>query len=199
MVCCRTSSVTAESVPGGAFCVEYEVLPLDGQEVTPELVEQTRTIIEERVNALGVAEPFVLSRDADHISVELPGLAAEDIAEVRSLIGTTGELEFMPVPAALQGTVGEGPLPEGMKDLKPLFTGVEIASAALGQDQTTGEIVVDLQLEDAGARLFDEYAAEHYGDQFAIVLDDRVMSAPAIRATRFGGRARSPEAWGASP
>ncbi len=178
------------SVPEEAFCVEYEVLPLGGQEVTPELVEQTRTIIEERVNALGVAEPVVLSRDANHISVELPGLAAEDITEVRSLVGTTGELEFMPVPDALQGTVGEGRLPEGMKELEPLFTGVEIDSAALAQDQTTGEIVVDLQLKETGARLFDDYAAEHYGDQFAIVLDDRVMSAPAIRATRFGGQAQ---------
>jgi len=49
---------------------------------------------------------------------------------------------------------------------------------------------VDLQLKDTGARLFDEYAAEHYGDQVAIVLDDQVMSAPAIRASHFEGRAQ---------
>ncbi len=77
-----------------------------------------------------------------------------------------------------------------MQDIEPLFTGVEIASAAIAQDQTTRELVVDLQLKETGARLFDEYAADHYGEQFAIVLDGQVMSAPAIRATRFGGRAQ---------
>jgi protein-export membrane protein SecD len=96
----------------------------------------------------------------------------------------------MPVPAALQGSVTEGPLPEAMADVEPLFTGVEIASAAIASDPTTREIVVDLKLKDTGARLFDEYAEQHYGEQFAIVLDDQVVSAPTIQATRFGGRAQ---------
>ena len=82
----------SRSVPGEAICLDYQVLPADGQQVTPELLEQTRTIIEERVNALGVAEPIVSNQGEDHISVELPGLAAEDTYELRSLIGTTGVL-----------------------------------------------------------------------------------------------------------
>ena len=38
--------------------------------------------------------------------------------------------------------------------------------------------------------MFDQFAADHYGEQFAIVVDDEVLSAPFIRATRFGGRAQ---------
>ena len=178
------------SGPEEAFCIDYEVLPVDGQAVTPEILEQTRTIVENRVNATGVAEPIVVTQGADRISVELPGLAAEDTEEVRRLIGTTGVLEFMPVPAALQGSVTEGPLPEAMADIEPLFTGVEIASAAIAEDPATRELVVDLQLKDTGARLFDDYAEQHDGEQFAIVLDDEVMSAPVIQAKRFGGRAQ---------
>ena len=177
-------------VPEDALCIQYEVLPADGQGVTPELLEQTRGIIENRVNATGVVDPVVVTQGADRISVELPDFTAEYIEELRSLIGTTGILEFMPVPAALQGTVTDGPLPEAMADIEPLFTGVEIASAAIAQDSTRQEIVVDLQLKDTGARLFDEYAEQHYGEQFAIVLDDQVMSAPVIQAMRFGGRAQ---------
>ncbi len=176
--------------PAEALCIQYEVLASDEQEVTPELLEQTRTVIEERVNALGVAEPTVQARGTNDISVQLPGLAAADIDEVRSLIGTTGVLTFMPVPTGLQGSVTEGPLPEGMADIEPLFTGVEIASATIAEDSMTREVVVDLQLKDTGARLFDEYAREHFGEQFAIVLDDQVMSAPVIQAMRFGGRAQ---------
>ena len=182
-------------LPGGAgqlpmdrLCGTYQVVATDEQEVTADILEQTRTIIEERVNATGVAEPIVVTQGADRILVELPGV--DDEGEIRALIGTTGVLEFMPVPAALQGSVAEGPLPEAMLDVEPLFTGVEIASAAIAQDPTTREIVVDLQLKDTGSRLFDEYAEEHYGEQFAIVLDDQVMSAPVIQATRFGGRAQ---------
>jgi preprotein translocase subunit SecD len=178
------------SVPAGGPCLEYEVLPADGQAVTPELLEQTRTIIEERVNATGVAEPIVVTQGSDRISVELPGLAAANIDEVRKLIGTTGVLEFLPVPAALQGSVGRGPLPEGMADVEPLFSGTEVASAAIVQDPTTREVVVDLRLKDTGARLFDDYAKDHLGEQFAIVLDNEVVSAPVIQAQRFGGRAQ---------
>jgi hypothetical protein len=178
--------------PEDALCIEYEVLATDGQAVTPELLEQTRVIIENRVNATGVAEPIVQTQGTNSISVEARGIEPQgELAdEIRKLIGTTGVLEFMPVPAALQGSVMEGPLPEGMEDIEPLFTGMEIASAAIVEDSTTYEIVVDLQLKDTGARLFDEYAEEHFGEQFAIVLDDEVMSAPVIQATRFGGRAQ---------
>ncbi len=172
----------------GGLRGEYQVVATDAQTVTPEILEQTRLIIENRVNATGVSEPIVVTQGADRISVELPGV--EDEGEIRNLIGTTGVLEFMPVPAALQGSVTEGPLPEAMADVEPLFTGVEIASAAIASDPTTREIVVDLQLKETGARLFDEYAAQHYGEQFAIVLDDQVVSAPTIQATRFGGRAQ---------
>ncbi len=172
----------------GGLRGEYQVVATDDQEVTSEILEQTRTIIENRVNATGVAEPIVVTQGSDRISVELPGV--DDEGDIRSLIGTTGVLEFMPVPPEFQGRVGEGPLPEGMLDTEPLFTGVEIASAAIAQDSTTRELVVDLQLKDTGARLFDEYAADHYGDQFAIVLDGEVTSAPTIQARRFGGRAQ---------
>ncbi len=168
------------------ICATYQVVATDVQPVTPEILEQTRSIIEHRVDATGVADPVVVTEAGDRISVELPGI--EDEADIRSLIGTTGILEFVPVPPELQGAVGEGPLPEGMADIEPLFTGTEIASSASVQDETTGEFVLDLQLKDTGARLFDEYAADHFGEQFAIVLDGQVMSAPAIRATRFGGQ-----------
>ena len=59
------------------------------------------TIVENRVNATGVAEPIVVTQGADRISVELPGV--DDEGEIRKLIGTTGVLEFMPVPAGAAG------------------------------------------------------------------------------------------------
>jgi len=178
-------------LPREGTCATYEVVDTPGRPITPEMIDQTRAIIESRVRATGVAGPVVYIDDG-LLRVGIPVLSPDDEAaqEIRKLIGTIGVLEFMPVPAALQGSVAEGPLPEAMLDVEPLFTGVEIASAAIAQDPTTREIVVDLQLKDTGSRLFDDYAEEHYGEQFAIVLDDQVMSAPVIQATRFGGKAQ---------
>ena len=173
----------------GGLRGEYQVVATDEQAVTPEILEQTRTIIENRVNFTGVAEPIVVTQGEDRISVELPGV--DDEGEIRSLIGTTGVLEFTPVPPGCIGEViQDGPAPECLVESEPLFNGTEIAAARIGQDPTTGEVVVNLELKETGARLFDEHADENFGEFFAIVLDGIVESAPSINARRFGGQAQ---------
>jgi preprotein translocase subunit SecD len=171
----------------GGLRGEYQVVATDQQAVTADILAQTRTIIENRVNATGVAEPVVQTQGADRISVELPGAENED--QIRNLIGTTGRLDFVPVPPEFASQVFEGQeLPLGM-DPTPIFSGNEIASAGPSADQA-GRPAVDLQLKETGSRLFDEFAAEHMGEQFAIVLDGKVVSAPVIRAAQFNGRAQ---------
>jgi protein-export membrane protein SecD len=172
----------------GGLRGEYQVVATDAQPVTPEILAQTRTIIENRVNAFGVAEPVVQTQGADRISVELPG--ATDEEQLRRLIGSTGVLEFVPVPPQFRDQVFEGaPLPPGMADVEPLFTGVELAAARPGVDDRQRPAVF-LELKETGARLFDEYAAQNLGERFAIVLDNIVQSAPVLQARRFGGQAQ---------
>ena len=48
--------------------------------------------------------------------------------------------------------------------------------------------MVNLQLKEPGARLFDEYAADHLYERFAIVLDGEVIMAPMLSASRFDGQ-----------
>jgi hypothetical protein len=170
------------------FCLSYRA-PADTSEAALEAAADT---LDARLGAVEIAGDALADHDARTIDVQLkPG--PQDLAAATDLaasLGATGLLEFMPVPPELQGLVEEGPLPEGMQDTEPLFTGVEVDSATTATDDTIGELVVDLQLNDTGARLFDEFAADHYGEQFAIVVDDEVLSAPFIQATRFGGRAQ---------
>ncbi len=182
----------AGGLPMAGTCATYQVVATEDRAATPEILEQTRTIIANRVNATGVAEPVVVTQGEDRISVDLTGLEAEsDFGSVRSLIGTTGVLEFTPVPPACASEVLQGArLPACMLGVEPIFDGTEIAAARVEQDQTTSEIVVNLELKDNGARLFDEHAADHFGEQFAIVLDGIVESAPSINARRFGGQAQ---------
>lgn len=171
----------------GGLRGEYQVVATDDQAVTPEILEQTRVIIENRVNATGVTEPVVQTQGADRISVELPGAENED--QIRDLIGTTGRLDFVPVPPQFREQIVDGaPLPVGM-DTTPIFSGNEIASAGPSADQT-GLPAVDLQLKETGARLFDEFASANVGERFAIVLDGTVVSAPVLQVGQFNGRAQ---------
>jgi preprotein translocase subunit SecD len=71
----------------------------------------------------------------------------------------------------------------------PIFGGGQIAAARPGVTQT-GLPAVDIELEAEAARLFDDYAAKHQGERFAIVLDGLVQSAPTINAARFNGQAQ---------
>jgi preprotein translocase subunit SecD len=166
---------------------EYRIISTDNQAVTPDILNQTRTIIENRVNATGVAEANVQTQGGDRITVELPGAA--DANEIRNLVGTTGRLDFVPVPSQFANAIVEGqPLPTGM-DTTPIFSGDQIAAARPGTDEV-GQLAVDIELKGLGADLFDEYAAANVGNRFAIVLDGTVMSAPVLRQGNFNGRAQ---------
>lgn len=168
----------------GGLRGEYLALGTEARPVEREDLADIRTIIENRINQYGVAEPIVQTQGQDRIVVEIPGVANPE--DVRNLIGSTGLLEFVPIPAGTPG-IGAGSLRP--PDLPALFTGEQIEVARPGFDEQ-GRRTVDFELAPEGARLFDEYAARAFpqNEQFAIVLDGEVISAPTINAPRFGGR-----------
>ena len=65
-----------------------------------DLLDRAFTVIENRINALGVAEPTVQKQGRDRIIVELPGLKDEEAA--KNIIGRTAQLEFMLLREPLQ-------------------------------------------------------------------------------------------------
>src|SRR3990172_1266068 len=80
----------------GGLGGEYQAFTADGSTPAKGDMETIRTIIENRVNASGVAEPVVQTLGSDRIVVELPG--ATDQQEIRRLIGSTGRPDFVPIP-----------------------------------------------------------------------------------------------------
>jgi preprotein translocase subunit SecD len=174
----------------GGLKVEYRVDPAGGK--TPTLDDTTivKGIIERRVNATGVSEPVVVTSGTDRIVVEVPGVS--DTAAIRKLVGTTGRLDFVPLPASEYGTANApGPLhavagqPLPSTEL-PLFSGDQVSSASVGTD-SQGSRAVDFNLKDTGKNLFATYTTAHIGEFFAIVLDGRVISAPSINSAIVGG------------
>ena len=164
----------------GGLRVEYQALQVEDRIPRPEDLEIIRQIIERRVNSTGVSEPVITTQGADRIVVELPGVS--DPNSVRELVGQTGRLDFVPL-GQTQMNVDQV---IDLTQFPPLFSGEELETAAIGQDPTKGRVVTFV-LKANGAKLFEDYTRAHIGENFAIVLDSRVISAPRIESAIPGG------------
>ena len=167
-------------------------------------VQQNITILRNRVNELGVAEPIVQQQGADRVVVQLPGV--QDTARAKDILGRTATLEIRMVnddagaiDAALAGQPplgsdlyterGGGPI---LVRRQVVLTGDRINDAQPGFDQRNNEPAVHVNLDGTGARIFKEVTRENVGKRMAIVLVEKgkaeVITAPVIREEIGGGR-----------
>jgi preprotein translocase subunit SecD len=163
-----------------------------------QAVDQSIQIIERRVNELGLVEPTIQREGADRILVQVPGL--QDPSRLKEILGKTAKLDFrmvdqsMPAeqaiathpPADSELLDGEG----GQKFLiekRVLVSGADLVDAQPGFDQRSSEPIVSFRFNSAGARKFAEATQQNVGKPFAIVLDNKVISAPVIREPILGG------------
>ncbi|MFY3792335.1 protein translocase subunit SecDF [Ureibacillus sp. MALMAid1270] len=79
----------------GGFEVLYEVEPLDGQEITPSILTDTTSALNNRVDQFGVSEPSIQVEGENRIRVQLAGL--DDQSSARELLSSTAELTFRDV------------------------------------------------------------------------------------------------------
>ncbi len=167
-------------------------------------VQQNITILRNRVNELGVAEPIVQQQGADRVVVQLPGV--QDTARAKDILGRTASLEIRMVnedPGVLE-MARNGQLPLG-NDLfterngapvvvkrQVVLTGDRISDAQPGFDSRTNEPAVHVTLDGTGARIFKEVTRENVGKRMAIMLVEKgkaeVITAPVIREEIGGGR-----------
>lgn len=167
------------SAPPGQTRLEYELVPVDGREPTDSDVDAVRSVVEQRVAALGVVDPIV-SVESNHVVID--GLDPGDLAVVRSLVSTEGRIDFVPFGSE---AVERGALVDRSAH-PPLFSGDQIATASLGSDQNGGP-AIELVLRDEGRTQFATYTAASIGDWFAITIDDRVIAAPVINGAIMDG------------
>ncbi len=177
----------------GGLKVEYKVDAVGDSKPTETDVEVVRDIIANRVNSTGVAEPVVVTSGTDRVVVELPGVT--DTAAVRALVGQTGRLDFVPIPVGMSVTQGQTldltnvttcSGTGSITSICILFSGGELSSATLGSDSRGGR-AVNFVLKQHGSDLFAGWTAAHLQEQFAIVLDSTIISAPVIQSAITGG------------
>lgn len=158
--------------------------------------------INRRVNNLGTSESTIVRQGADRILIQFPGL--KDTKELKTLIGETAKLTFHEVhPSISAEEAKQTSIPTGYKiypsdkdDGTPreyllreqfLVQGEDLADAQPGFDSRTSEPVINFRFNQVGAREFASFTKNNVGRQFAIVLDDKVLSTPVIREPIFGG------------
>jgi preprotein translocase subunit SecD len=173
-------------------------------------VDQSLETIRNRVDQFGVSEPIIQRQGQEDILIQLPGIQDPDRA--KEIIGKTALLEFKLVDEAanVEDAIRTGPPPgrqvlyghagkgEGgigaektayVLESRTLMTGEYITDARVRPSSQLEGPYVELILNSSGARLFEEITAANVKRRLAIVLDNRVYSAPVIQERIGGGRA----------
>jgi len=199
--------VLSERVDGKSHALVFDTatnansltLTLNAQAVTDlasKAVEQSISIVRRRIDETGVNEPVVARQGQNRVIVELPGVSDPD--RIKRLLGSTAKMTFRLV--APQGTAA-GPdvelLPmanraDGAEKLPVRrhveVDGMNLTRATAAMDRRNNGWVVDFGLDSVGTRHFADTSTKHVGEPFAIVLDNKVISAPVIREPIIGGQ-----------
>ncbi|HEX8938494.1 MAG TPA: protein translocase subunit SecD [Sphingomicrobium sp.] len=157
-----------------------------------------RDVVRRRIDPSGTKEITVVTEGGNRILVEVPGV--EDPEALKRLIGQTARLEFKLVDlSANPQDVQQGRAPPGSQVLpmvdggfmavkrRVMVSGDQLTKASQGFDQD-GRPAIDFTFNSAGAHRFGRATQENVGKPFAIILDDKVLSAPTIQTPILGGQ-----------
>ena len=152
-------------------------------------VKQSIEIVRRRVDDIGTKEPTIIQRGEKRILVELPGL--KDPERIKNLLGKTAQLNFRFVSKSNNEfgyetmTSNTGEKLNISKQI--IMTGDNLLDAQPRVDNQSSEPIVSFTLDRFGAQKFGNVTTKNVGKRLAIVLDDKIISAPVIRESITGG------------
>lgn len=157
-------------------------------------MDQSIEIVRRRIDESGTREPSIQRQGDNRILVQLPGV--DDPERIKNLLGQTAKLTFRLVDETANpnspAPPGEEILPsaEQSGQFYVIQKRVMVSGDTLTDAQPSfqnGEPVVEFKFDSIGGRRFGEATRENTGHLFAIVLDNKVISAPVIREPILGG------------
>ena len=193
---------------GTTFTIRIQpaVDPVTGEKrpITQQSIDQAVEVLRSRVDKFGATEPVITPAGADRILVQIPGLATEDLDDVRKQLMEVAKLDFRVVDpesdmklAAIDAKRGildpawtildhkkekpDAPSRRLLVHRIPDITGDHIKSAYASYDLNGWHVAVEFDKE-AGKKFFELTAAMRKNvDRFAIVLDNEIISAPTTQ------------------
>ncbi|GFN46188.1 protein translocase subunit SecD [Candidatus Regiella insecticola] len=142
-------------------------------------LQQNITILRNRVNQLGVAEPLVQKQGADRIVVELPGI--QDTARAKEILGATASLEFRLQNTNIDPSAAAGRVP-GDSEVKltregrpvvlykrVILTGDHITDSTSNTDEYN-QAQVNISLDSAGGSIMSNFTKDNIGKPMATLF-----------------------------
>jgi preprotein translocase subunit SecD len=193
------SDLNVQTRPGNVIAITLK--PEAKTAMTRRAVGQSIEVIRRRIDETGTKEPSITRQGVDRIVVQAPG--ESDPEKLKRLVGQTARLTFqmhdssvslgeaiggrIPPGSVLLDQPGNSAEPKLLVRRRAIVDGDQLVDAQPGFDQQTGEAVVTFRFNNAGARAFGRASSDNVGRRFAIILDDKVISAPSIREPILGG------------
>lgn len=186
------AGLIVNSSEGGGIRAEFS--EVSTQERISHMVDESIEIVRRRVDELGTREPSIQREGSNRIVVQVPGL--QDPRQLKEILSQTAKLYFRFVDeTAVEGSVapiGSEWLPFTEQPGRKLAIKrkVIVSGENLVDAQATfqnGEPVVSFKFDGVGARKFGDATRQNVGKLFAIILDDKIISAPVINEPIPGG------------
>ncbi|MFZ8864742.1 MAG: protein translocase subunit SecD [Rickettsiales bacterium] len=161
------------------------------------LLQQSVEIIRKRVDETGTKEPLIQPQGLTRIILQVPGL--EDPERLKKLLGKTAKMSFHlvhPEQAIVQDLffLPKGYLILESAEQKDLFYLVNEKAEILGDQLNDAQVTiyqsipqVNFKFDSEGTRKFGQITSNNIGKNLAIILDNKVISAPVIREAIIGG------------
>ncbi|WP_439099153.1 protein translocase subunit SecD [Campylobacter vicugnae] len=187
--------------------LNYRILltPQEKIDTAKYAVDQAVETIRNRLDQFGLAEPTVIKQGEDKILVELPGIkSSADEQRAMDLIAKSAHLQLMAVDEKRQDMAqtmnddeasaygdlllsdARNPRYKYLVNEIPVLDGSMLVDARVAFDNQTNTPIINFTLNAQGASIFADFTGANVGKRLAIVLDDRVYSAPSINE-RIGG------------
>lgn len=171
--------------------INASLSPAELNSIRQNTIEQTMSILRNRVNELGVGEAVVQQQGATRVAVDLPGI--QDAARAKQILGGTATLQFYLVDEENDPRVAKqtGAVPVNDKlftmDSSPILlkrqvvlSGDSITSAVSSFDSQTASNAVQIQLGGGGEALFTKVTRDNIGKRMAIVFVETKTSMQTV-------------------
>ena len=176
------------SISNDVFKINYSKYGII--EIKNATLNQSLEIVRRRIDEVGTNDPTIIKRGNNRILVELPGL--DNPNRIKELLGKTANLTFRFV-ASEEDSFGtetifyENEQTSEQVSKRVILSGDNLISAKPSFDNRNNESIVSFTLDRVGTKKFARATQKNVGKKLAIILDNKIISAPQIREAILGG------------